>query len=545
MKMKATLFSLCLAIGALAITACSKEDNNDREEEATFQAVQFRMAEEGFGTETELTRASSIPSAPALSEVGDCETETTVESEPAEKPTAATRGVTTPTHYTIRAYLNGAVYREIKGTFTATGFTPDAGSAAEIELRRKKTYDIVCFNDQVTPVGNKLEVTLANAATARIGRKRVTLITTDQTINLSARHVGVRVRTQIVAKKDIPTAITNKLQSTGNNIPQKVSYNPTDGSYTSLSDAAMNNIPNDSPASTEAKYTASNYGKTYAYTSTADYHYFLPTTEVANLKLNITGGKIFWKPLNGDINKLANGNHTFAANGTYCIKVKMNPKYTYLFNDGSSGFLSNAGARKPVGIVVDFDKRIAVALKNAGTEIKWSDGSQKETQSNTTMAVRDAFDMFKDFNDYTWSTTYSKNTIIRGNDAINYPAFYAAGQYKPANTTSADAIYSRRWHLPTMGEWSRLLSTLGLVDLSTHSLDPSKSEWEWYGNLVDEAFTRVGGKLVYPGFFNSSYWTTEEYMVGFVDIVVLPDFRFSLAGSQKKQTRLVRPFINY
>lgn len=519
MKMKATLFSLCLAIGALAITACSKEDNNDREEETTFQAVQFRMVEEGFGTETELTRVSSIPSAPALSEVGDCETETTVESEPAEKPTAATRGVTTPTHYTIRIYEGSTLKGEMKGTFTATGFMPDAGSPTQVMLARNHTYTFLCFNDQVTPVGDKLEIALANAATARIGRQQITLGNTDQTVNLSSMHVGVRVHTQLVAKKDIPTAVTATLQSTGNNIPQRVSYDPSTGSYTSMNTGTMPAATNNSPASAEAKYTASNYGQIYAYTSTCpDYHYFLPTTDVMSLKLNITAGQIFWKQLSGSINKLANNSHPFAANGTYRIKVKMKPSFTYLMSDGTTGFYkettNGGGDKTPIAVVVNPDTRMAVALKAAiydysGGNITytfyWCPTSYENTKCNTnSYSFGNFFNAFLFDSpthgfDETWKAGYSKVGIKAATFSAPINAFERAATYNPGVTITGGNV--SKWYLPSSSDWVNLF-TLGFGDKSNMQKFVDNS---WYGDLVRSAFTQVGGT-----FLLDDYWTSSE-----------------------------------
>lgn len=554
MKMKATLFSLFLAIGALTITACSKEDNNDREEETTFQAVQFRMAEEGFGTETELTRASSIPSAPALSEVGDCETETTVESEPAEKPTAATRGVTTPTHYTIRIYDGNRFKGEIKGTFSSSSFVPDAGSPTQIVLHRNRTYTFLCFNDQVTPVGDKLEIALANAATARIGRQQITLGNTDQTVNLSSMHVGVRVHTQLVAKKDISTAVTATLQSTGNNIPQRVSYDPITGSYTSMNTGTMPATTNNSPASTEAKYVASDWGKNYAYTSTADYHYFLPTTDVTSLKLNISGTTIFWNPINGSINKLANNSHPFAANGTYRIKVKMKPAFTYLMSNGDVGTFKDTtfggGGKTPIALIVP-NQNMAIALKEIPAGIIWAVAKYQWTQTNTHKATNGKKSVFEEATtgkEETWNPTYS-TAIVTGNKAkglnTDFPAFYAAAHYDPGVAYTGSPVLT--WYLPSGGDLGTMIVHLGFGE--NHFVS-SLSYLYWYGHLVKEAFIQVGGTILTEEPWGKRHWSSSIIGGGSI-YIVLPaigpeqvDFGVS-TGWLYKTDLCIRPFVSY
>ena len=480
--MKKILLALLLTAGALAFTACSKEDNNESGQKVTMQAVQFRMTEEGFGTDIEVTRAAAQPSLPVTTELSDCEAETTVENEPAEQSTPATRGVTTPTHYTIRVYKGGVMQGEMKGTFTATSFTPDGGSPTEIQLARNQTYDFVCFNDQVVPVGDRLEVSLANAATARIGRQQITLSTTDQTVSLSSKHVGVRVRTQITAKKDIPTALTATLLSTGNNIPQRVSYNPADGSYTSMSSAAMAATTNDSPMSAEARFSASNYGQTYAYTSTAGYHYFLPTTDVTSLKLNLTGGQIFWKSLSGSINKLANNSHLFDANGSYLIKIKMKSSFTYLMSDGSHGTLKDTpfggvgGTKTPIAVIIDKVGHMAVALKNAySNNDVWAHpyyayhGYMNTNTHSVDMAhaetalTTDA----KSGIDETWDASYSTG-VVRGDKVKgrnpDFPPFKACVDYGSGISYSGSPALT--WYLPSSSDFRMLYDNLGFGDRS-------------------------------------------------------------------------------
>ncbi len=306
-------------------TACSNEDSTNGKGEYV-QAAQFRIVEEDFGADNQTTRAVSAKETPTIAELNDCEAETSIENDPTASIAARTRSVTTPAHYTIRAYDGGALRGELKGTFSGSTFTPDASTPDHIELSYNRTYTFVCFNDKVTPNGNQLEVALADAGTARIGRVQVAIGTTDKTITIASKHAGIRVRTQMVAKKDIP-AISAALQSTAN-IPQTVSYDPATGSYTATNSAPMTAEANNFAASTETKYSASAYGKNYAYTSTADYHYILPGTDLAALKLNFTGGVLFNEALNGTVQP-AKTSKTVVSNETYMVKVKMMPSFLY------------------------------------------------------------------------------------------------------------------------------------------------------------------------------------------------------------------------
>lgn len=520
-KMKVTIFSLFLTTGMLMLTACSseREDNSKDNLKEPLQAVQFSITEEGFGEEATFTRTSKRLQEPTISALSDCEAEVSVENEPAEKP-VTTRSVTIPTHYTIRIYKDGEMKGEFKGTFSGSTYTPDTGTPDKIMVARNQTYDFVCFNDQVIPNGDKLEITLANAGTARIGRQQITVGTTDQTINLSSKHVGVRLHTQIVAKKDMPTAITATLQSTSNSIPQRVSYNPADGSYTSMSIGAVSPTANNSPASAEPRYYASNSGQNYGYTSTCpDYHYFLPTTDVASLNLTFSNGQIFWKQLTGSTSGFTKTSHPLSANSTYLIKVKMNPNYTYLMSDGSTGTFKQTtqggGEKIPIGLVVNQTKRIAVALHdaNGGNNCVWTTLSDWNRQlNNRTPFENDQVNaLFNDLDGYkyTWEPGGSKDgTTIKGNSQTLYPAFYYAGAYTPGVSISGTLI-GKKWHLPSAGEWIYIPKDLAWADPSRVQLSPGE-QYQWYSYLVDEAFKKVGGESIVN--YSKFYWSSSEYV---------------------------------
>lgn len=543
MKTRALLFGI--ALGAIALSSCSNDDNTKDQKEET-QGVRFTITEEGFGADTELTRAT--PSAqPQIIEAGDCEAEISIERAPAEK-LVATRGVTTPVHYTIRAYHNGTLRGEMKGTFTPTGFTPDAGYSAQMELGRNRTYDFVCFNDKVTPNGNNLDVTLANAKDARIGRQSIAIGTTDQTINLSSKHVGCRIQTQVVAKKDIPGALTSTIESIGATIPQTVSYNPVTNTYATTATTTMAAIANNSPASTETKYTASNYGQNYSYTSPAPYLYFLPGMDAANLKLNNLSGTIFWKPFNMNIANLSKTSKPLEANGSYTAKIKMKPQFTYLMSDGTTGFFRattfGGGSKIPIAVVLDKDNHIAMALKdtNGGITMMWCTTTYELIQTNTHMVNTTLSDALNSQAtnglDETWDPSYT-TSVVTGNKVKaqnpDFLAFKAVAEYNLGTAyTGSPAL---KWYLPSYSDFKSLYP-LGFGDKTTVT---ANGIYNWYGNLADIAFTQVGGTDI----SSKWYWSSTEYRTNCACYVVLHMSDQNFSYSNKSGVSYVRPFVKY
>ena len=482
----------------LLTAACSNDENNNGQEKPT-QAVQFSFTNEDFGADETLSRATGAAEAkPQTVDLGDCEAEISVENEPAVK----TRGTMTNAngHYTIRAYQGGTLKGEMKGTFSGGAFTPDATSPQEIGLSAG-TYDFIAFNDDVIPSGNDLTVDRTKAETARMGTTTavITAAPQKQKVMFTMKHVGCRVRVQFICKKHIPNDITAKLEATAANvIPATTAYHPATKAYTSTN-GAMTAENSNSPASTEALYTASNYGQNYAYTSTsADYHYFLPTTEGSKLKLTFTAGTLFWKPLTGTIPQL-NATLQMQANKSYLVKIKLNPNYIYLMSDGTTGHFKDTtfggGTKTPVGIVADPTARVAIALKDVedGAIYKWyqSPSVTLDIQAMNTTIYLDK-DREEDMDGYkwTWDAAGSGNGTIKANQQTLYPAFYAAGHYNPGVSVSGTLV-GKKWYLAGGGEWVTYINQgLGFAR------DTEKKYNVSYGILLKEALTRVGGKVL-------------------------------------------------
>ena len=512
---------MLLSAALLLFTAsCSNDENNNEQKEPT-QTVQFSFINEDFGEDETPTRTAETAK-PQIVDLGDCEAEISVESEPAAK----TRGALTPAngHYTIRAYQAGTLKGEMSGTFSGGTFTPDASSSKKLNLPYG-TYDFVAFNDDVTVSGTNLTTTRDKAGTARMGFATVNITgPTPIQVFFTMKHVGCRLHTQIVAPKHIEAAITATLESTAPNvIPTSIAYNPATASYTSAK-GAMPAEANNSPISTEAAYWLDGAGKTLDYTSTGDYHYFLPNTQGSKLKLNFTGGKIYWKNLSGGIIPQLNSTLVMSPAKSYLVKIKMMPKYKYLFSDGTTGFyketISGGGTKTPVGVVVKENNGtpnsgLAVALNDAGAPCYWERLMGPISQGNT---IRyDVTTQMADINndmkgeEYTYDGTYSDNGTAHASDP-DFFAFQAAATYNPGVPLTG-SLTGKKWYLPAFGEWMISLSHLAFTEQNAF---PSWSFYiKNYPKLLNLAFTRVGGTKIYGGMEVSdakSYWTSTEFI---------------------------------
>ena len=551
--MKKNIF---LAVALLLLTAACSNDENSNPKEQPTQAVQFSFTNEDFGADETLSRATgAAETKPQTVDLGDCEAEISVENEPAVK----TRGTMTNAngHYTIRAYQGGTLKGEMKGTFSGGNFTPDATSPQEIGLSAG-TYDFIAFNDDVIPSGNDLTVDRTKAETARMGTTTANITATPQKqkVMFTMKHVGCRVRVQFICKKHIPNDITAKLGATAANvIPATTAYHPATKAYTSTN-GAMTAENSNFPASTEALYTASNYGQNYAYTSTsADYHYFLPTTEGSKLKLTFTAGTLFWKPLTGTIPQL-NATLQMQANKSYLVKIKLNPNYIYLMSDGTTGHFKDTtfggGTKTPVGIVADPTARVAIALKDVedGALYLWyqsPSGTLDLQAMNTTIYLEKDREEDMDGYKWTWEAAGTGNGTIKANQQTLYPAFYAAGHYNPGVSVSGTLV-GKKWYLAGGGEWVTYINQgLGFAR------DTEKKYNLSYGILLKEALTRVGGKMLNETIgYGKKYLMSTQCNTESDPTLMSWDRMYSYQGSGSNgvttgggMTGRIRPFIKY
>ena len=536
----------------LLMAACSHDENNNEPNGAQKQTVQFSFTNEDFGEDEALTRATSAAEAkPQTIDLGDCEAEISVENEPAVK----TRGPLTNAngHYTIRAYQGGTLKGDMKGTFSGGAFTADASSPKSMNLP-DGTYDFIAFNDDVVPSGNELTVAKDKAATAMMGTT-TELINQypDQTVNFTMKHVGCRLRTQFVCKKDIPENITATLEATAANmIPTSVSYDPATKAYTGTP-GAMAPKQNNSSASTEVKYTASNYGQNYSYTSSSDYHYFLPTTEGSKLKLTgISAGTVFWKPIPTFNVPNLNATLQMQAGKSYCVKIKLKPSFTYLMSDGTLGFFKEtiaggapaATAKTPIAVVLDKTSHMAIALNdaNGGAKMSWCANKYYYTRTNTHMvtAINDALNsQATSGKDETWDANYTHSNVTGNKVKAQNPdflTFKAAADYDPGvSYTGSPAL---EWYLPSLSDFTWIYP-LGFGDKT--ELTHAGTYLSWYGFLANIAFTQVGG----IGINLKEYWSSSENNIGRANYGFLFSAGMTLDYNGKNLTYFVRPFVKY
>lgn len=456
--------------------------------------------------------------------------------------------------YTMLAYQAGVFKGEVTGYITSgyydTGTLDPYGYPQyawgtffnytdnhTIELE-PGTYEFVLFNDKVTRNGNNLTVDRANAETALIGRTTYTVNSTSrhQQVTFQMKHVSTRIRIKWMSYTPI---VNPKGQSWANfgTVTQAV-YDAATGTWSTGASTGH---------TTSMTYTTLSYADTNGfYSATSDYVYYLPPVNAGETRFDMGGlGASQSTTYNGSpirfnfrLQQLPTlSSMTLDANSSYLITFKLMYNFIYLMSDGTTGHFGDTtyggGSKTPVAIVLSQSKRLAAALKdaNGGAKLNWyyKDVWPFYVQNNDRMFTlpAQAENYVDDMNGYhyTWDASGSYDGItIKANEQTKYPAFYYAAHY--GSELDADlfakkgihltnGLENKRWHLPSMGEWTYFFTALGLGDKTNYRFsDYYKTELfsVWTGGLAKAGFDQVGGSLFIssPALY-LPYYTSTEY----------------------------------
>ena len=562
MKQKTLLTVLLYGILLSFSAACSNEDKENRTDGKVdiTKDIEFRLSFSDYNDEQEIdgTRAvqqESVKKQETVDLGNGMLAIVTMQKDTAKTIISrkeATRALPNDT-YTMLAYDHAthAFKGEVTGTVTGSVFQYSGNKGIDLD---PGTYDFVLFNSKVSRNGNQLTVTRADAETALIGRTEnvnITAMPKTQKVNFTMRHAGARMRIKLTGYMPILASTAATLTSTSATaIPTSSVYDASANTWNAMSGATVTEQLV-YPASTETDYISPTH------TSINNkYLYFVPTTDVAKLKLTFTGGMLYKMNMSGASLVLKpTPTLTMEANHSYLVNVKLMYNYLYLMSDGTTGFFQETtyggGEKTPIGLVFSQSRHLAMALKDAPNgHFPWdgSTGWQPTPGDNTTLFYTPT-DMFNDMDGYKWTWdpngTYD-HTTIKANSS-RYPAFYAAGHYTPTlptGVTLTGSIVGKHWHLPSHGEWKLAVGALGFGDIS--NLNAYDINRLIYGYLWDIAFTQVGGDVLCR-YGTKRYWTSTED--GHYNIPILEPnltyMRMLWTADTRTGSNYIRPVIIY
>lgn len=523
MKKRVYLSALFSAMLLILFSACSSDENMDKGQTVDVaKNIIFKMNFVDYNAGDSIegkTRASQTePAKKQIVPMGDFFAEVSLErdtTKASKKEQAATTRALADGKYHLYAYQGTTQKGMMTGTMASNTFTPDGGIDGMSLL--PGTYTFICVNDDVDVSGSLWKISRSKIETARMGIAENVVITPTpklQKVTFDMKHVGSRVRVQVTMQNFFYENLLGTLSST-NDIPQTATFDPSTRSFTSYGD--------------DAAYSESINFNDYTRKS---HSYFFPSTNLSDFKLTLNSGKVYRIPITTARNFTFPSAPTTQMNGSYVLNITLMYNYIYLYSDGTTGQYTDPdfSSHTPIGLVVSRSKRLAVALKDAFVEQQigmerdpisplapqkpWS--SKTNFQSNTTMS-NSLSNNLVDLNGeaYTYESTYSTDGIIKGQDAVNYPAFYAAAHYDPGVPV---ASHLNKWYLPTAGEWNLYYKNLMLANkdlVASRPWGPGYYSVEndgsgWYYLPDDYGFRRGGG---IPLTNNHSY-TGDAYLMG-------------------------------
>ena len=534
-----TIASVLLA--AIVFAACSNENNTEaarQDDNNELPTTQFSFTEEPFGSDTEVaTRSNEVQPNPEYIDLGDqFEAEVTTERDP-KVSTPSTRAIDSDTHYTIVAFKASTTTEvgEIKGKFKAAthSFVPDPGTPRILYLTAGERYDFIAYTDQYgTREGKTIKFLPKDTEKGRYGVIKNLLImnAAQHHINFRMNLVSTRIRTKIVAYDAIPADVKAKLVLTAAK-EAVLNVDPTivlDGSAKGLQAyPEVEQTYNISGTYRENEETLN--------TKTAkEYGYALAGTTINKIQLQFTSGKIY-------SGKLAGGARTLKAvsalkpSESWTIRIKIMPRYKYLFEDGVEGYRSDPtrANHTPIALCLGTDdetgKKLAMSIwtkPNVPYTNIWMRPYQQDNNTspyggNITKLVNDTTSGFA----WTWETSGNPSGKIKANEQTEFPLFYEGGHFYnyissklPAGQTLAPALNQDRvWFVPSISAWIKYFTLIGLGDktkfipyyLTLYDHLTWGSPWK-YG-LANHALTAAGG----DGFV-SREWSSSEYTIKFM-----------------------------
>ncbi|SJZ69927.1 hypothetical protein SAMN02745202_00848 [Segatella oulorum] len=509
-----TLVLTLMAAGLFA--GCASDEEATREnQKIALDGSHFKFTEVAYQADQAVTRAAA-PVKPTAVDLGDgLEAEVSVTP---DAPTGKTRAVDpiSDGKYTILAFdpTTHDLQGKLEGSVTGGVFTPDAGQKLLLD---PGTYDFTCFSESVVydEPNNRLVVNHLLTKSPTIGHVQATIAGDDYEVAFNMEHKAIRVRFNItsdILSENTPidayleggvfgpyywihdwyTAYSGVLNNAGNG---------------DIGTSGSLNFKTVAPVTTQA-------GTTY----TSDYVYMLPGIDghdhISNYPIHFNAGTIGGASLVGKTVGVGTG-FQWAINQSITINVNVKGQL-YLFEDGKARVLAGKGTHTPIGVVLQQkweptnQKGMACALEDASLDAFWEDpaktGLAAETQRNQTVYA-DLYSGQNDLNGYNWTWDANSTTdhVVRANEQEKYPAFYAAGHYRPSFTTVTGANVGK-WYLPAIGEVLQLFKKFTPVNLSSSmgwggivsAIDKSK-----YRKL-ENAFTNVGSTI----YLNSFFWTS-------------------------------------
>lgn len=565
--------SALMVITAIVNTGCSNEAglaSDVQQEQALTDGTElsFNFDLAGYGKEQSVAtrgiaeEAKGRVIASSVSSLGDGLEAYTEVVEDAKPQTRATYTAAPAQNYTILAYKDGQKKGEWVGSYDGSKFTPKAGTSS-VQVLQPGTYTFFVFSDHLTFKDGKIIIDInKGSVNALFNNQDVTILAQKKQkvdFHLVSPYARVRMKINGFSSQAFEGSINGALTyqaaapTDAGGVKATCTIDPAAGTavYANVTQAGQlkyqhftNNI--EGPQENGVIKTS------YIITPEDAGVYFLAQTRLNKLSFQFASeasGTIYKKPVANKVLPLNLSDVELKIGTSYTISQTIYYSADYLFSDGTVGTLvpNLKAGRRPVALVVDKSRKVAMALKDVNGLKKWSTNwnlGSETAYDQTPAGLQAAIDKYDGYQE-TWDPYYTRKAaghlMVSKRIKAGWPefqAFTAVADFEP--------VPNKKWHVPGAGEWSLALKKFGIAD-PTSGFGNTQLELPWGGDLgyrlQEILFYQAKGTPL-----NDWYWCANELSNDNRHKALTVTANTSIAhfgAAGKSSSTLVRPFINY
>ena len=552
-----------MAVTALVNTSCNHDANiatDDSESKTNGKGAQitFNLTREDFAPETEVNTRGVVQESGRVvaSTVTKMSNGLDVLAEVVENTAPKTRAATPANsgNYIILAYKDGQKKAEWDGYFDGSVFKVNGQPAEEKALEAGQYKFYAFFKDKIHYANNMIKYDLNDGSVNAVYAEQDVTIPAGGKITLDLTMKPAFARVQVKIKGFSTYAFQGSFNGTIDANQWDGTNNPTDPSkpikvaYESKSINLTTGAVEKTPAKKIWNMKVQGFGSSIPDGTTMSHVlsnpcYFLEGTMMNQLSFTFssdTNGKIYARAArNAHLNFPDFTSRELERGKAYTLTLTLYAPAKYVFDAGYGFYVKSLlqeKVRKPVALVVDEAKGIAIALNNLSGEKQWViDLNYKPTPEHdeTSAELNNLSNLFDD----AWKETFLAKRMIKKGNEITRGSSFKFQAFHDLQEASAN------YYMPGVAEWNAALKLFG-ASTPTENFGSTTAYNSWStsdGTLQDALFYQAGGTPLEKGTYWGAYaWKNNRAMT-----VEIHRDGVRFGGDLRTKSHLVRPFFQY
>ena len=566
--------SALMVMAAVMNTGCSNEAglaSDVQQEQASTEGTElsFNFDLAGYGKEQSVAtrgiagEAKGRVIASSVSSLGDGLEAYTEVVEDAKPQTRATYTAAPAQNYTILAYKDGQKKGEWVGSYDGSKFTPKAGSSS-IQALQPGEYTFFVFSDHLAYKDGKIIIDINKGSINALFNNQDVTIGNEkkQQVNfhLFSPYARVRMKINGFSSQAFEGSINGALKYNAaaaddeGGVKATCTIDPAAGTahYANVTQAGQLKYQHFTK-NVEGPQENGVIKTSYVITPEDAGVYFLAKTRLNKLSFQFAteaSGTIYKKPVANRVLPLNLSDVELKIGTSYTISQTIYYSADYLFSDGTVGTLvpNMKAGRTPVALVVDENRKVAMALKDVNGSHAWSTNwnlGSEAAYDQTPSGLQSAIDKYDGYQE-TWDPYHTRTAAghLMADKRIKagwreFQAFTAVAGFAPA-------VPNKKWYVPGAGDWSLALKKFGIAD-PTSGFGITQDNLSWGGDLgyrlQEILFYQADGSPLNDWYWCANELSNDNRHKAFT-VTANSSFAHFGAASKNNATK-VRPFINY